>query len=311
MQPFDYIFFVFVFFHPTSIKCGKAFSPTISGRKEHLTLQSDSDGRPSSRLGMFFADEAEKPNSPEPSNISKELIPVELVASENPSFLNMAGSFLVDSFWLNSEHHQLGKGVVLSQESRINLIVEQCADLQEKYGERMGKRLLDACVLGALEPESKEMLGLVTLKATLLMKTDVLEADKAETIAKSAVALLGPKQRRLYKDASIQKIAKELLPDDSNAVCVLSNLAVSPNARRSGIAQTLCNEAEILASEWGYEKIHLLVESDNTAARKLYEDKLGYSFSFEKKAACGLRADIESGSFTEIEVDTLVLVKNL
>jgi ribosomal protein S18 acetylase RimI-like enzyme len=223
----------------------------------------------------------------------------------------MAGSFLVDSFWLNSEHHQLGDNVAISDEARIGLMVEQCSDLQEKYGERMGKRLMNCCVLGALDSESKEMLGLVTLTQALMMNGDVLEAEKAEAIAKNAVASLGPKERRMYKDASMDTIATELLSPDSKAVCVISNLAVSAKARRRGIAKTLCAEAEALASDWGHQEMHLLVESENTAARKLYEDKLGYGLAFTKEAAVALRADIESGTFVETEADTLILFKKI
>lgn len=268
--------------------------------------------RPSSRLGMFFADEeTSKSPSPESKTIAKENPEVDLVASDNESFLNMAGSFLVDSFWLNSEHHQLGESAAISDQARLGLVVEQCSDLQEKYGERMGKRVLNACVLGALDPNSKEMLGVATLKATLLIKDDVLEADKAEAIAKNAVASLGPKQRRLYKDSSIGTIAKDLLSPDTKAVCVLSNLAVSGKARRRGIAKTLCEEAEALASDWGYDEVYLLVEKDNAAARGLYEGKLGYEMIFEKEDAAALRVDIESGTFLETTADTFVLVKKI
>jgi ribosomal protein S18 acetylase RimI-like enzyme len=260
---------------------------------------------------MFFADESSKKTaSSETSISSNDVAPVELVASDNEGFLNMAGAFLVDSFWLNSQHHQLGDEDI-SADARIGLIVEQCADLQEKYGERMGKRLMNACVFGALDPETKDMLGVATLKATLLIKDDILDAEKAEVIAKNAVASLGPKQRRLYKDASIETIATELLSPDTKAVCVLSNLAVSAQARRRGVAKTLCEEAEALARDWGYNEIHLLVESENTPARKLYQDKLGYKTAFTKKSAVAMRADIKSGTFTETKADTLLLAKKI
>lgn len=264
-----------------------------------------------SDLRMFFAKEA--PEEEDTSTRTKESIeasPIELVTSDNENFLNMVGSFLVDAFWLSSEHHQLGDVSNISPESRLSLIVEQCADLQEKFGETMGRRLFDSCVFGALDPESKKLLGAATVKVSLLSGNQILEPEKAEAMAKNAVATLGPKQRRLYKDVSIDTIATELLSPDTKAVCVLSNLAVSAEARRRGIARSLCEEAEILAKDWSFDQIHLLVEKENDAARSLYEGRLGYTVVAEEEGAPALRAGLETGTFEEVEVDTLILAKS-
>jgi ribosomal protein S18 acetylase RimI-like enzyme len=237
---------------------------------------------------------------------------VELVTSDQEGFLNMVGSFLIDAFWLNSEHHQLGSTALDIKDSvRTSLMIEQASDLQDKYGEKMGKRVLEACVVAALDQETKEMVGVVTLKVTLLFKDNVLEGEQAEAALKNAVANLGPKQRRQYKDASAQVIATELLGPDTKAICVLSNLAVSPNARRRGIAKTLCDEAEAVAGDWGFTEMFLVVEEANAAARTLYETKLGYAISFKKEAETALRVDLETGSFEETTADTLVLVKKI
>jgi len=91
-----------------------------------------------------------------------------------------------------------------------------------------------------------------------------LESEKAEEIAKNAVASLGPKQRREYKSASISKIANELLSDGTKGVSVLSNLAVGKKARRRGVARALCDEIEFLSEDWGFNDVHLLVESKCT-----------------------------------------------
>ena len=56
---------------------------------------------------------------------------------------------------------------------------------------------------------------------------------------------------------------------------LLSSLAVSKQARRRGLAQRLCAEAEGLAKEWGYPEVLLKVERNNGKARNLYR-KLGY-----------------------------------
>jgi ribosomal protein S18 acetylase RimI-like enzyme len=262
---------------------------------------------------MFFAEES-KGGTPAPAAEAVETKvqsapAVELVVSDNAGFLNAAGTFLVDSFWLGSDHHQLDGSAELDEDARMNLVIEQCADLQEKYGERMGKRLAKACVLGALEGGGKELLGLATLKETLLMNNELLESEKAEMIAKNAVASLGPKQRRQYKDAPLATIAMELLSPETKAVCVLSNLSVGKKARRRGIARTLCEEVEAIAEDWGYGDIHLLVECDNVSARSLYEEKLGYKEVAIQKAAPALRVDIPSGKFVTTFTDTLILAK--
>lgn len=181
-------------------------------------------------LGLFFADDEgslKKKVAPvlTTKDHAKAMAPpvaVDLVASENENFLNTVGSFLVDAFWLNSEHHQLVDTSTISPEARMDLIVEQCGDLQEKYGETIGKRLFNACAFAALDRESKQILGAATLKESLLMNGHILEPEKAEALAKSAVASLGPKQRRFYKDASISTIASELMSADTKAICVLA-----------------------------------------------------------------------------------------
>ena len=136
-----------------------------------------------SRLGMFFAEETTPEDDVDSSPIpdvksdtdvmvdESPLPPVQLVISDSEGFLNAAGSFLVDSFWLGSDHHMLKEDVEMSSDARMNLIIEQAADLQEKYGERMGKRLAKSCVVGALDEETKELIGVATLKETLMINT--------------------------------------------------------------------------------------------------------------------------------------------
>jgi GNAT superfamily N-acetyltransferase len=194
------------------------------------------------------------------------------------------------------------------------LYEEQVLDLTTKYGERMGKRLLDSCFLAAIDKESGDILGVVGVETSLLDrgKGDILSQGKAENMLKDAVATLGPKQRRLYKDSSVTEIAQELLPPDLQLISCLSNLAVSPNARRRGIAATLCAEAErIVASEWKFGSLFLKVESENAAARHLYEQKLGYKLEYTIDSAPAIRIDVDAGCFIQSEASTLVLAKTM
>jgi ribosomal protein S18 acetylase RimI-like enzyme len=55
----------------------------------------------------------------------------------------------------------------------------------------------------------------------------------------------------------------------------ISNLAVSRDFRRRGIAQELLTNCEQLTRSWGYTELHLHVMASNERGRNLYQ-KLGY-----------------------------------
>ena len=55
----------------------------------------------------------------------------------------------------------------------------------------------------------------------------------------------------------------------------ISNLAVSRDFRRRGVAQSLLTNCEHLAKSWGYTELHLHVMGNNERGRGLYK-KLGY-----------------------------------
>jgi ribosomal protein S18 acetylase RimI-like enzyme len=55
----------------------------------------------------------------------------------------------------------------------------------------------------------------------------------------------------------------------------ISNLAVSRDFRRRGIAQELLTDCEQLTKSWGYTDLHLHVMASNQRGRNLYQ-KLGY-----------------------------------
>ena len=131
---------------------------------------------------------------------------------------------------------------------------------------------------------------------------------------KNAVASLKPSERRTYKNSSVSEITKELLPPEIDAVVYLSNLVVSTQCRNMGLGVKLCKEAEHVAKEeWEYDNIYLRVEASNVPARRIYEgdDKLGYTQIFSDEDAKALRVDLETGSFAEIESETLILSKTL
>ena len=278
---------------------------------------------------MFFASEAADvtTTTATTTTIINDNVKLSPLDGSEASVYN-AAKFMVDSFWLQSPQQLIEGGEDpsnISESIKSSLTNIQADDLMSKYGERMGKRKLDALIVVASEQtdgsgggkndvllSADEMLGLVTLEVRLLNTNDLLSADESEFMLTKAVSSLGPKQRREYKDASVLDIARELLPPEVTAVCSLSNLCTSPKARRRGIAAKLCYEAERLAKEeLSFDEIFLRVEVENEAARKLYEDKLRYQRKFEAVSAGALRVDAQRGGFVEIESDIVVMSKKL
>ena len=238
-----------------------------------------------------------------------------------------AAKFMVDSFWLQSPQQLIQDGRDTSElldMAKSSLIQIQAEDLESKYGERMGKRKLDALILAAMDNGNindaqssssslPSILGMATLEVRLMdRQQDFLSIEAWERLLTQAVASLGPKQRREYKDASVIDIANQLLSPDITAVCTLSNLCVSPMARRRGLAAKLCIEVERIAKEvLGFSDIYLRVELANMAAKKLYEEKLGYESVFNIDSTTTLRVDANAGSFVEVDTDMVVMRKKL
>jgi GNAT superfamily N-acetyltransferase len=91
----------------------------------------------------------------------------------------------------------------------------------------------------------------------------------------------------LYRNAADEIIAcagveVDVIPDGGldgpmiTKAPLMSNLAVSRQYRRRGLAEALVAAVEELAhDEWGYDECYLYVEQQNRAAIKLYQ-KLGY-----------------------------------
>ena len=272
---------------------------------------------------MFFADDATEekaaPASPAPSSAATAEANADIkVASSSgdASSIRQAAIFMVEYFWLSSPQNLLASGdgadsSSLSDAAKARLIDEQDNDLTETYGEIMGKRTLVSCLLTA--EDDGGMLGVVGIESRLYNKdsNQIVSAEKSQAMLKDAVASLGPKQRRQYKDSSASELVSELLPPELELVCTLSNLSVSPRSRRRGVAVRLCQEAEKLAKdEWNFDCMCLLVEKENEAAKSLYETKLGYELIASNPAAIGLRV-VDNGSFVEQQHETLTLRKVL
>jgi len=91
---------------------------------------------------------------------------------------------------------------------------------------------------------------------------------------------------------------------------LMSNLAVSRNFRRVGIAEDLIGSVEnLVRKEWGYNECYLYVEKANTPAVKLYR-KLGYKLVWENEKARSMKLT-DFGSLIDSETVLLCMKKNL
>lgn len=241
---------------------------------------------------------------------------IEVLGSDESS-IRRASKFMIDAFWLQPAqvlNGDNGDAVTVSDSVKADLEETQKVDMQEKHGERMGKRMLNSAILAATKSDG-EMLGMVCIEVGLFDKHEkvIFKTSESETKLKNAVASLKPKERREYKDSTVAEIATQLLPPEIEAIVILSNLAVSPNARRMGIGTRLCKEVErVVKDDWEFDNIYLRVEAQNAPARQTYEGaNLGYKEVFSEPSRTALRVDLEKGSFVEIEVETLTLAKEI
>lgn len=223
--------------------------------------------------------------------------------------------FLMDSFWLKSP-----QSLVIDEVDDVSELLEcQFLDLMEKFGQRLGSRLLPSFLLQATtsgdDTESgSSILGVVGVDVRLInhLAKNVESAEASEDRIRMAIASLGPKERRQYKEATLHEIVQDLLPSQYAPIAMLSNLAVSPKARRQGLGQQLCQHAEQSVRDvFGelYTHLYLKVEDRNEAARGLYQDKLGYTEQFCIRDAPAVR--IQGDDFVEIPHDTWVLSKSI
>jgi hypothetical protein len=117
--------------------------------------------------------------------------------------INRAATFMVEAFWLGTKRQMVegsnGNDDVddenISNDARSRLVKDQAFDLNEKYGERMGNRILPSLLLQAVDYTNGETVGLVGLEVSLLdrSKPDILSPKLSEEMLKNAIASLGPK----------------------------------------------------------------------------------------------------------------------
>ncbi|EJK48134.1 hypothetical protein THAOC_33098, partial [Thalassiosira oceanica] len=86
------------------------------------------------------------------------------------STIQASAKFIVDNFWLSSPQQLLlddQSAADIPDSSYMSLRDVQFADLQEKYGERLTQRKLDALMIAALD-EGDDLAGMVTLEVVVM-----------------------------------------------------------------------------------------------------------------------------------------------
>ena len=252
--------------------------------------------------------------------------------------LRKAAELMVDAYWLASPISLIAKehdcprsddGVRSPtpsfEEVRNNLINAQLQDFVERYDASRRDRLLHSRLLTAVghptdlahgsNSQESEILGIVGMEVRICDKASKTIHSTQESERMILDAFTGDnvaiRQQAMNTPTCIPRLVDDLLPAELSAVCVLSNLAVSPKARRQGLATRLCKEVERLARNYcGCASVYLEVEAINTAARKLYGEILGYERLCEANAPAK-RVDLNSGDFIEIVAPTLVLSKDV
>ena len=222
---------------------------------------------------------------------------------------------MVDAYWLSSSTSLIVDGSTdqqLSDKSRSKLTEVQALDLLERYGKHEG--LLHSYLIMALGG-GDEILGLVGMEVRLCDQTAnvIHSTQKSEQMLGDALSMLTPLEQRHIEEniECVPELANDFLSPEIGAVCVLSNLCVSPKARRKGLATKLCLEVERVARTiCGCEHVYLEVEEENIAARSLYEDRLGFQLQCIGDAP-SRRVDPATGQFVDIMAPTVVMSKEI
>jgi ribosomal protein S18 acetylase RimI-like enzyme len=186
------------------------------------------------------------------------------VEEEEQDPMTMAGKFFVDAFWQG----KLGGPSVLSPNQYRTIERQQIAEFQKRYGSSMKSKV----------PSSRLPGTMMTMGGT----TNQRRAELVLCIDGTNNSIVG------CAGIEIDKIKKMDGYDTSIQGPVMSNLAISRNYRRLGLAEDLVRSCEAIArKEWGYSDCYLYVEGKNIPACKLYE-KLGYNVLWTDESATTL-----------------------
>ena len=218
--------------------------------------------------------------------------------------LGSVSSFFVASYWMAST--TFGKVQLSGREQKL-LERRMVDDFRTRYGSswegRAGAadtRLFRTQLLLARDLRTGSIVGCVGTEAALYdpLTGCVLPSKQAEAVIRLELDAMDEEERvrtaELYSSGGVAALAAELLPEYT-PLALLSNLAVAPKLRRTGLARELCDCCEVGCTTWKLPGMLLQVEETNTAAAKLYE-ALGYERIHRDDNAFALRLSPGAGS---------------
>uniref|UniRef100_A0A6U5BYZ4 N-acetyltransferase domain-containing protein n=1 Tax=Hemiselmis andersenii TaxID=464988 RepID=A0A6U5BYZ4_HEMAN len=151
--------------------------------------------------------------------------------------IKQVAAFFVGAFWQDYKAQAL-----MTDDQKRRFCNEQFDDMRIRYG---AKSPVNSSLVIARNGPEGEIVGCVGLEMALVMGEKIL-----------------PKNREnLARNYDMQPL--------------LANLAVSPAARRQGLARKLCVKGEEVVRGWGQDHLLLLVEEGNEPAIRLYRN-MGY-----------------------------------
>jgi GNAT superfamily N-acetyltransferase len=115
----------------------------------------------------------------------------------------------------------------------------------------------------------------------------------------------------LHHLTKVEKIKKMDGYDGTIFAPLMSNLAISKQYRRRGLAEELVKATELIArKEWGYNECYLYVEKRNVPAIKLYT-KLGYKPIWEDDNATTLVPSVDGRGVVNGKTTIVCMKKKL
>ena len=217
---------------------------------------------------------------------------IELELADGGSITEVA-AFFVDSFWAASTTYDK---VELSGRERGQLTLQMAEDFHHRYANswlssgRHARRFFGSRLLVARGAKG-EVVGCVGLESALLdpfsrtvhaaAAAEKLMAIEFDCMVQADVA----RYAELHKAEGLPPLARELYPE-LTCLGLLTNLAVAPSRRRSGLGRALCAWCEAGCAEWALPGLLLQVEAANGDARALYA-RCGFDELFQACAcAC-------------------------
>jgi len=205
-----------------------------------------------------------------PRNIS-----IQKVSNENDDSLVKTAKFFTDAFWPSKT---VSKQKELTPSQQISVERLQVLEFRKRYK------------AGLTYMKSKDRTSELIISKIKKKDDDIIVGCAGVEI--DAVPMSSPNDKM------------------STLSPLMSNLAVSRDFRRVGIAEELIQSVEnLVRKEWGYDECYLYVEKANTPAVKLYR-KLGYKVVWENPKARSIKLT-DFGSLLDSETVLLCMKKNL